>query len=141
MTNNLAISIISEVLAIDQRMRARLAKVLPKGLELSHFSALNHLAVTTRECTPARLASALNVSRGAITNTITRLEKNGYIHIRGDWDDARKKFITISPAGKLTRDIALAAMAPIFQDITSTKETNELKELLNSLRGLRLNLS
>ena len=37
-------------------MRARLAKVLPKGMELSHFSVLNQLSHTKIERTPAQIA-------------------------------------------------------------------------------------
>ena len=42
--NNLAVSLFSEILAVDQLARANVARVLPKGMELSHFSVLNHLA-------------------------------------------------------------------------------------------------
>ncbi len=140
MKNDLAIAIFSEVLAIDQRLRTRLSKALPKGLELSHFSVLNHLFATTTECTPASLATSLHVSRGAISNTLTRLEKNGYIHIRGDWDDARKKYITLSAAGKLAREMAIKAVDPVFNEFTDSKQPEQLKEILSSLRSLRQDL-
>ncbi|HNK68572.1 MAG TPA: helix-turn-helix domain-containing protein, partial [Flavobacteriales bacterium] len=45
-----------------------------KGMELSHFSVLNHLARTGEERTPAQLARAFHVTRGAMTNTLTKLE-------------------------------------------------------------------
>ena len=38
--NSLAVSLFGEILALDQLVRARLAKVLPKGMELSHFCLL-----------------------------------------------------------------------------------------------------
>ena len=40
----LSIALFSEMFMADQLARARLAKALPKGMELSHFSVLNHLA-------------------------------------------------------------------------------------------------
>ena len=43
-TDATAISVLSEIIVLDQIARGRLAKVLPKGMELSHFSVLNHLA-------------------------------------------------------------------------------------------------
>ena len=140
MSNDLAIAIFSEVLAIDQRLRSKLNQALPKGLELSHFSALNHLVVTKGEATPAGLATALNVSRGAMTNTLSRLENSGYIHIHRDWEDARKKFVSVSTAGKLVRDIALNSVAPIFKDTTENTAPDHLKEILSSLRNLRQKL-
>jgi hypothetical protein len=42
----LAVSLFSEILAVDQLTRSTLARVLPRGMELSHFSVLNHLANT-----------------------------------------------------------------------------------------------
>lgn len=138
MSNDLSISIFSEIIAIDQRVRTRIGKALPKGLELSHFSVLNHLYATTGECTPAQLASALNVSRGAITNTLSKLETNGLIHIRGDWDDARKKYVSLTQTGKFAREMAVNSVAPIFKEATETIDPIELKALLSALRGLRL---
>ena len=98
--NALAISLFSEILAADQKVRYRLSSVLPKGMEISHFSVLNHLAWHDGERSPAQLAETFNVTRGAITNTLGKLEWAGYIHIRPDWDDARRKIISISPAGR-----------------------------------------
>ena len=89
----LAIALFSEIFMADQLARARLAKALPKGMELSHFSVLNHLARTNSERTPAQLARAFHVTRGAMTNTVNRLERAGYVHVRPDWDDARRKFV------------------------------------------------
>jgi DNA-binding MarR family transcriptional regulator len=66
----------------DQLARNRISKVLPKGMELSHFSVLNHLARLGDERTPAQLAKAFHVTRGAMTNTLARLEWAGHIHIR-----------------------------------------------------------
>ena len=102
--STLAISLFSEVLTVDQLLRLQLAKVLPKGMELSHFSVLNHLAHINIERTPAQLAKSFHVTRGAMTNTLRRLEASGYVHIRPDWDDARKKRVAISSSGRMARD-------------------------------------
>ena len=47
--NSLAVSLFGEILALDQLVRNRLAKVLPKGMELSHVSVLNQLSHTKTE--------------------------------------------------------------------------------------------
>lgn len=45
----LAIALFGEILTVHQLIRIQLDRVLPKGMELSHFSVLNHLANTKGE--------------------------------------------------------------------------------------------
>lgn len=133
----LAIALFSELFMADQLARGRLAKVLPKGMELSHFSVLNHLSRSGSERTPAQLARSFHVTRGAMTNTISRLEAAGYVHVRPDWDDARRKFVAISPAGKSARDAALAAIAPILNDAVAAAGAENVRQTLPVLREIR----
>ena len=135
--NSLAVSLFGEILALDQLVRARLAKVLPKGMELSHFSVLNQLSHTKIERTPAQIAKSFRVTRGAITNTLSKLELSGYIHVRPDWDDARRKMVSISPAGIVARNNALAAVTPIMNELISEMGEERLKAIVPILRDLR----
>ena len=135
--NSLAVSLFGEILALDQLVRARLAKVLPKGMELSHFSVLNQLSHTKIERTPAQIAKSFRVTRGAITNTLNKLELSGYIHIQTDWDDARRKMVSISPAGVVARNNALAAVTPIINELISEMGEERLKAIVPILRDLR----
>ena len=135
--NSLAVSLFGEILALDQLVRNRLAKVLPKGMELSHFSVLNQLSHTKIERTPAQIAKSFRVTRGAITNTLNKLELSGYIHIRPDWDDARRKMVSISPAGIVARNNALAAVTPIINELIIEMGEERLKAIVPILRDLR----
>ncbi|GIR44732.1 MAG: MarR family transcriptional regulator [Paracoccaceae bacterium] len=135
--NSLAVSLFGEILALDQLVRNRLAKVLPKGMELSHFSVLNQLSHTKTERTPAQIAKSFRVTRGAITNTLNKLELSGYIHVRPDWDDARRKMVSISPAGIVARNNALAAVTPIINELVSEMGEERLKAIVPILRELR----
>ena len=135
--NSLAVSLFGEILALDQLLRARLAKVLPKGMELSHFSVLNQLSHTKIERTPAQIAKSFRVTRGAITNTLSKLELSGYIHVRPDWDDARRKMVSISPAGIVARNNALTAVTPIINELVSEMGEERLKAIVPILRELR----
>ena len=138
--NNLAVSLFSEILAVDQLARASVARVLPKGMELSHFSVLNHLANAGVERTPAQLAKTFHLTRGAMTNTLHKLEWAGWVHVRPDWDDARRKMVAISPAGLAARDAALAAIAPVIADVVTKVGEAKAKAVLPVLREMRLKL-
>jgi DNA-binding MarR family transcriptional regulator len=136
----LAVSLFSEILAVDQLTRMSLARVLPRGMELSHFSVLNHLAHAGGEKTPAQLARAFHLTRGAMTNTLGRLEWAGWVHIRPDWDDARRKLVAISPAGLAARDAAVAAITPIIADIVARIGPDRVRTALPVLREMRIAL-
>lgn len=138
--NALAVALFSELFTADQMLRNRLSKMLPRGMELSHFSVLNHLARFKQERTPAQLARAFHVTRGAMTNTLNKLEIAGYVHIRPDWDDARSKLVTISPAGVQARDAALAAITPLITDLVHDLGADKVRAALPILRELRLKL-
>ena len=101
--DRLAVALFSEMLTADQLVRARLTRALPKGMELSHFIVLNHLAQTPVERSPTELARTFHLTRGAVTNTLAKLEWAGHIHVRPDWDDARRKRVAISPSGIAAR--------------------------------------
>lgn len=139
-TETLAIALFSEVFTADQLARNLISRVLPKGMELSHFSVLNHLAHLNDERTPAQLADAFHVTRGAMTNTLAKLEWAGHVHIRPDWDDARRKCVSISPAGRAARDAALAAVAPVIGDVVAAIGVQKIRSVLPVLRDLRLRL-
>lgn len=139
-TDDLAISLFGELFMADQLARNRVSKALPKGMELSHFSVLNHLARLNEERTPAQLARAFHVTRGAMTNTLTKLEWAGHVHIRPDWDDARQKFVAISPSGRAARDAAVAAVSPLIADVVTALGAEKVRAVLPVLRELRLRM-
>lgn len=139
-TDDIAVALFGELFMADQLARNRISKVLPKGMELSHFSVLNHLARTNDERTPAQLARAFHVTRGAMTNTLNRLEWAGHIHIRPDWEDARQKFVAISPSGRAARDAAVATVVPLIGEVVQALGQERVRALLPVLRELRVRL-
>lgn len=139
-SDNLAISLFSEILTVDQLARNSLAKTLPKGMELSHFSVLNSLAHAGGERTPAQLARTFHLTRGAMTNTLGKLEWAGWVHIRPDWDDARRKLVSISPSGLAARNAAVAAILPMLGDVVDQVGAEKARAALPVLRALRTRL-
>jgi DNA-binding MarR family transcriptional regulator len=135
-----AVALFGELFMADQLARNRISKVLPRGMQLSHFSVLNHLARLNDERTPAQLARSFHVTRGAMTNTLTKLEWAGHVHIRPDWEDARQKFVAISPSGRAARESALASVVPLIAEVVQAIGAERVRALLPILRELRIKL-
>lgn len=138
--DDIAVALFGELFMADQLARNRVSKMLPRGMELSHFSVLNHLARINDERSPAQLAKAFHVTRGAMTNTLAKLEWAGHIHIRPDWDDARRKFVAISPAGRAARDAAVQSVIPLIGDVVEALGPDRVRQVLPVLRELRARL-
>ncbi len=138
--SQLSIALVAEIMMAEQLIRGRLSKALPKGMETSHFSVLNHLANSRGERAPAQLARSFHVTKGAITNTLGKLEAAGFIHIRPDWEDARRKLVAISPAGRLVHNDAQQLIAPVFNDLIEKLGPDRVRAALPFLRDLRTQL-
>ncbi len=136
-SETLSIALFSEMFMAGQLARNALSRALPKGMELSHFSVLNHLAHASTPKSPAQLARAFHLTRGAMTNTLAKLEWAGHVHIHPDWDDARRKMVTISPAGLAARDAALQAITPIIASVVASIGDDKARAALPVLREMR----
>jgi DNA-binding MarR family transcriptional regulator len=138
--DDIAVALFGELFMADQLARNRISKVMPRGMQLSHFSVLNHLARINDERTPAQLARSFHVTRGAMTNTLAKLEWAGHVHIRPDWEDARQKFVAISPSGRSARDSAVASIVPLIAEVVQSIGADRVRALLSVLRELRIRL-
>ena len=133
----LAITLLSEVAVVEQLAQSHLKRALPKGMEVSHFAVLNYLNTVGEERSPSQLSRSFNVTKGAMTNTLSKLEVAGYVAIRPAWEDARRKLVTISPAGQRAWEEATRAIGPLAQKIDAELGEDELKALLRAFRKLR----
>ena len=131
------IALFSEIVMVETLARNRLTRALPRGMELSHFMVLNHFARLGGEKTPAQLSRVFHVTKGAMTNTVRKLDAAGYVHVRPDWDDARRKWVSLSPAGRAARDRAIVAIAPVFEEVVARVGQNRLRDILPALRAIR----
>tara|TARA_Y100000589_G_scaffold115884_1_gene109890 strand:+ start:374 stop:814 length:441 start_codon:yes stop_codon:yes gene_type:complete len=142
-SNNLApLILFSEISTIDQLIRAQISKILPDNMAISHLSVLNHLSSIQNEKTPMQLAKSFHVTKGAMTNTLSKLEASGYINIRPDWNDARKKQVKISKAGAEAQREAIKSITPILDKVISKlgKEKADLAlPIIRDLRNILIN--
>ncbi len=135
-----AVQLFNEIAIIEQLSRSRFERVLPPGMTLSQFGVLNHFARLGGEYAPAALASAFQVTRQTMTNTLQRLETAGLVALRPDPADGRAKIVTITPLGAAMRADCIARLAPVLAELDAVIPAADIAALLPGLRSLRQRL-
>ena len=92
------------------------------------------------EATPGRLARAFQVTPGAMTNTLNKLEGKGFIRISPDPDSGRSKRVTLTTAGRKARDQAIRATHKTLDGFLEAFPAPALSEALPLLRAVRAHL-
>jgi DNA-binding MarR family transcriptional regulator len=127
----------TEIGIIAQLSGNKLERVLPDGMSLAQFSVLNHFVRLGGAWSPSRLAAAFQVTKGAMTNTLQRLEAQGYVKILPDETDARAKLVEITDAGRKAREAAILATGPIIAQLAGLVSAADVKGALPFLESLR----
>ncbi|MFN3236110.1 MAG: MarR family winged helix-turn-helix transcriptional regulator [Pseudomonadales bacterium] len=130
----------NEIGIINQLASNAFEAELPLGLTVSQFSVLNWFTRVDDEATPGRLATAFNVTKGAMTNTLKRLEQKGFIDVRVDQASARRKLVTMTPAGADARRQALEAVEPLLEEMLKAFSLQDIQRSLPFLAQLRVYL-
>ena len=104
---------------------------------MSHFVVLNHFVRLGGERTPQELSRIFQVTKGAMTNTIQRLEAQGFVSVLPDAKDQRVKRISLTEAGERARNDAAAAIAPLLTQMSQALGTSEMDAMLPMLRLMR----
>jgi DNA-binding MarR family transcriptional regulator len=86
---------------------------------------------------PLSLANAFQVTKGAMTNTLQRLEAKGYVTVEPDPADGRAKIVRITRAGRAARNRALAAMTPEIARLLGEIKAAEFAAALPFLTKLK----
>jgi len=131
------IQVFAEIAAIDQLSTTRIERALPAGLTKAQFMLLDRLARRGGGETPAELARAFQLTKGALTNTLSRLSSAGLITVTADKDDARKKRATVTEAGAVAHREALMALRPITESARRAFPESEFAAILPFLQSLR----
>jgi DNA-binding MarR family transcriptional regulator len=130
------LGVVIRVAALSRFFSREAAKALePLGMELFEYDALSALR---RQGEPFALAATelareTDLSSGAMTNRIDRLEEQGWVERRPDENDRRSVIVRLTPAGKQAIDhaiqVRLNAADAGLQELTKS-ERRELARLL-----------
>ena len=130
----------NEIGIVNQLASTRFERALPDGLTLSQFSVLNNFARLGGTRTPAQLANAFQVTRGAMTNTLKKLEARGAITIDSDPEDGRGKIVSITRSGLALRNRAIKSAMAELEPLAGILELAWVEKMLPELRNLRAQL-
>ena len=127
----------NEINIIAQLTSRMFEQQLPSGMTQSQFSVLNWFVRVDREASPGRLASAFQVTRGAMTNTLKKLEAKGLVEVTPDAGSGRQKRVVMTAAGRLMRDECIAGVAPLLAEFAAAAPADDPAGLITSLAEIR----
>ena len=127
----------NEIGIISQLSTALFERSLPEGLSNSQFGVLNWFIRVDSEATPGRLATAFQVTPGAMTNTLKKLEAKKLIRVEPDASSGRKKRVSITARGRETRELAIAAAAPMLREFASAFPQAKIEKQIKELQKIR----
>ena len=132
------IQVFTEIGIIEHLMRTAVAKSLPRGMTYSQWEVLVHFSRTGDGETPAQLARALQVTKGAGTNTLQRMQASDLLEVTGDSDDGRKKRIRVTRKGAGCYAEMLKMVRPHLDQLRDGFTDAEFENALPFLRALRV---
>jgi len=133
-----AFQLLNEMGIIDQLAQHRAAQLLAPELNMPQFIVLNHLVRRGSNATQIELAQTMQVTKGAMSNTVARLLDKGCITVQPDPDDGRGKRISLSTAGRRARDRAVAKLGRGLEGMAEVLSAQEFETTLMALRKLRV---
>lgn len=130
--------VMSEIAIIGHLADTALAKTLPSELSVAGFGVLNHFVRLNVEGeSPARLARAFQVTKGAMTYTLQQLEDLGYVTLTPDPTDARAKIVRVTKRGRKARDEGVSRVDPGMKALIGVIGADEFAKALPFLTKLR----
>ena len=136
-----ALGVVIRVMNLSRTFAREAAIALePLGLELFEYDALSALR---RQGAPFALAATelareTDLSTGAMTNRIDRLEERGFVERRPDEADRRSVIVRLTAAGKRAIDEAIQGRLDAADACLQSLGKGERKELARLLRAVLL---
>lgn len=134
----LAFQVLNEIGIIDQLAQNRAARLLAPELNLSQFVVLNHLTRLGGPRSLVQIASAIQVTKGAMSNTVARLQAKGLLAVQPDPLDGRGKQVSLTDAGRAARQTAVARLGQGLAELSAAVPPAGLAQALGVLRQLRV---
>jgi DNA-binding MarR family transcriptional regulator len=132
--------IVDRIGGLNKRFKRALEETLAEhGLTPEEWHVLTPLRhAADRRSSPGSLASDLELSSGAMTSRLDRLEQRGYIRRLPDPGDRRSVLVELTDDGRAAWDAAVEVQARKEAFFASALTKREQRELNDQLRKLML---
>ena len=137
-TDSAQFQLLNEIGIIDQLAQYRASQLLAPALNMPQFIVLNHFVRLHRESSLVDLSAAMQVTKGAMTNTVARLLAKGFVTVAPDPRDGRGKRVRITAAGRRARTRAVSKLAEGLSALGGVLSREELSQSLLLLRKIRV---
>lgn len=127
----------TEIGIIHQLSQVALKQVLPDGMTNAQFDVLNHLSRRPSPHAPSQMASAFQLTKGAMTHTLGLLQKNGWVKVGNHPTDGRGKQVNITQEGSdayVDAQTRIAGMTTELLKVTQAIDMDALNENLAKIR-------
>jgi len=135
-----AFAFFTEIGIINQLSTNMLAHSLPNGVHPSHFAIVNHLTRRGDGRTPLAIAQAMQVTKTTMSHSLKVLEKQGFITLKSNPDDARSKEVFLTDKGRKFRTRAMADVSKTFGPVLEKELVQKMQAMLPDLIELRMHL-
>jgi DNA-binding MarR family transcriptional regulator len=131
--------IVERIQGITRRIKRAMEATLGEhGLTVQEWQVLAHLRNRGNPCesSPGELAEQLELSSGAITNRLDRMEHSGFIRRVPDPDDRRGVVIELTDEGRRAYEASTSSQArreAFFASALTRSEQQQLNALLRTL--------
>ena len=138
LTDSTEFLLLNEVAIIDQLAQAMAGGILAPDLNMSQFVVLNHLHRREKEASLVSMASAIQVTKGAMSNTVSKLQQKQLVHVKPAPTDGRGKLVSLTTRGQLVREAAVSRLADRLTGLEGALSKKEKDQMLNLLQKLRV---
>jgi len=134
--------IVDRIMGLSRRIKRMMEETCAEhGLTWGEWKVLGYLhrqAGPTRRASPGQLAERLELSSGAMTNRLDRLEEAGLIERLRDPDDRRGVQVELTAAGREAYEQTTTAQAEKAALVASALSAREKKDLNALLRRMMI---
>ncbi len=133
----ISFEIMTEIAIIDQLAQAQAEKQLSPAINMPQFIVLNHLYRTRQSVSMVSIATAIQVSKGAISHTVTKLLEKNWVISQPDPSDGRGKLVSLTEAGLQVRDVAVQKLIGDMGDLSHVLTETEMLQMFGFLKKTR----